>query len=78
MASVDIEQDLATYIDIYHSQMFRQTGEHRQMTALYLKQYEVELLIKRYELRTGSIYGKPKPTTFMGIPIVVIDEEDKE
>ena len=75
MASVDIEQDLSTYVEIYHSQVFRETGEHRQMKALYLKQYEVELLKRRYERRTGSVYDKPNPTTFMGIPIVVIDEE---
>lgn len=78
MASVDIEQDLWTYVEIHHIQMLRKTGKYHPIEALYLKKYEVELLKRHYERRTGSVYDKPNPNTFMGIPIVVIDEEDKE
>lgn len=75
-----INTDLETYVKCYFNQMARSTGEGEYPKYLYLTKRERETLwlLRDYRLTHVSDWKtdfEPRHT-FMGIPIVVIDEDD--
>ena len=74
-----IKNTLRIYCIEYYRQARRQNGVGEYPATLYLTRHEYNYLIFECDTDLGTYtIEEHKRNHFMGIPIVVIDEEDKE
>lgn len=74
---MNMEDALKVYVMVYDRQAFRKNGIRKYPDNIYLTKDEYEYLEYYRDERLVTFSSKDDyPSHFMGIPIVVIDEED--